>query len=558
MGPFSITGQPNAMGGREVGALSNQLTAHMELENPVHHDLVSRFWQTDCLADTSGVKAVDMFDDIASGKIKAIWVMATNPVVTLPNADQVRKAIETCELVIVSECEWNTGTVARADILLPALAWGEKCGTVTNSERRISHQRNFLPHPGEAEEDWWIVSQVAQRMGYADAFTYQSSADIFREYAALSGFENNGTRHFDISGLANITRQDYDELKPIQWPVTTDKPDGSLRLFENKQFFTSTGKAQFIAITPRPPKNPVSIDYPLILNTGRIRDQWHTMTRTVKAARLNTHISEPIVQIHPDDTDSGLLINGQLAILESRWGNMLARIVVTDEQRAGSVFVPMHWNDFLASSGRVNALVNPEVDPISGQPEFKHTPVKVAPYQPVWHGFIFSRNSLTPTGSDYWVKINGEQCVRYEIAGEKTVDNFLNWAKQQLGEEGEWLEYSDNHQQKFRAGKIINNRLEGLVFITPQYDLPSRTWLGQLFAEETLSDDMRMNLLAGKPGAGQPDTGTVVCACFGVGENTIKESIADGSAKTVEALGTLLKAGTNCGSCLPELKQYFS
>ena len=557
MGPFSMTGQPNAMGGREVGALSNQLTAHMELENPVHHDLVSRFWQTNSVATSSGIKAVDMFDDIASGKIKAIWIMATNPVVTLPNADKVRKAIEDCELVIVSECEWNTGTVARADILLPALAWGEKCGTVTNSERRISHQRNFLPHPGEAEEDWWIVSQVAKRMGFSDAFHYQSSADIFREYAALSGFENKDTRHFNISGLANISDQDYNNFKPIQWPVTTDKPNGSARLFEDKQFFTPTKKAQFIAITPRLPKNPISADYPLILNTGRIRDQWHTMTRTAKAARLNNHISEPIVQLHPNNTDNGQLIDGHLAQLSSQWGSMLARIVITDEQRSGSVFVPMHWNDFLASSGRVNALVNPEVDPISGQPEFKHTPVNIRPYPTAWQGFIFSRSDLTVTNSDYWVKINGEQFVRYEIAGEQAMDDFLGWAKQQLGEEGEWLEYSDAKQQKFRAGKIINNRLEGVVFITPQYDLPSRTWLSQLFAETSLTDAMRMSLLAGKAGAGQPDTGAVVCACFGVGENTIKATIAEGSAKTVCELGEVLKAGTNCGSCLPELKQYF-
>ena len=301
MGPFSITGQPNAMGGREVGALCNQLAAHMELDNPEHHDLVSRFWQTDNLSTTAGAKAVDMFDDVATGKIKAIWIMATNPVDTLPNADKVRQAIEDCELVIVSETDLNTGTGARANILLPALAWGEKCGTVTNSERRISHQRNFLPHPGVAKEDWWILSQVAQRMGFEQAFNYQSSADIFREHAALSGFENNGKRDFDISGLATITDTQYDEFEPIQWPVTADKPDGTARLFEDKHFFTPSGKAQLIAITPRPPGNAVNEEYPLVLNTGRIRDQWHTMTRTARSARLNNHISEPFVQIHPDN-----------------------------------------------------------------------------------------------------------------------------------------------------------------------------------------------------------------------------------------------------------------
>jgi len=558
MGPFSITGQPNAMGGREVGALSNQLAAHMELTNPIHHDLVSRFWETDKLASKAGVQAVDMFERIAEGKIKAIWVIATNPVVTLPNADKVLKAIESCELVIVSECEHKTGTAARANILLPALAWGEKCGTVTNSERRISHQRQFLPAPGEARKDWWILTQVAQRMGYSEAFNYQSTADIFREHAALSGFENNGKRDFDISGLANITDEEYADLLPIQWPVTQQKPEGTKRLFEDKHFFTATGKAQIIAIKPRPPVNAVSKAYPLVLNTGRVRDQWHTMTRTAKSARLNAHVSEPMVQIHPVDAIKYQVNNGALARLDSLWGNMLARVVVTEDQRMGSVFVPMHWNFFLAAKGRVNALVNPVVDPISGQPESKHTPVKVMPYHPEWHGFMFSRTPLTPADSDYWVKIKGEQFFRYEIAGEKAIDDFSSWAKNQLGEDGEWLEFSDHGTQRYRAGKIIDNRLESVVFIASEHTLPARSWLSQLFSEQTITDEMRMSLLAGKPGAGLPDTGPMVCACFGVGENTIKDAISCGSAKTVEEIGVLLKAGTNCGSCIPELKKIIS
>ncbi len=558
MGPFSITGQPNAMGGREVGALSNQLAAHMELNNPAHHDLVSRFWQTDNLASVAGLQAVDMFEQIANGKIKAIWVIATNPVVTLPNADVVRRAIEDCELVIVSECELNTGTAARANILLPALAWGEKCGTVTNSERRISHQRNFLPHPGEAEEDWWILSQVAKRMGFGEAFNYQSSADIFREHAALSGFENNGKRDFDISGLAEITDKQYDELAPIQWPVTARDSEGTERMFEDGRFFTATGKAQFIAITPRPPANATDEEYPLILNTGRVRDQWHTMTRTARSARLNAHISEPIIQIHPADAKAYNLKNSGIARLDSLWGNMLARIAVTEEQRPGSVFVPMHWNDFLASKGRVNALVNPVVDPISGQPESKHTPIKVAPYRPAWYGFMFSRTALAPSNAEYWVKIKGDQFFRYELAGETVISDPFSWAKKQLGNDGEWLEFSDQNEKRFRAGKIIDNRLESIIFIAPEFDLPARSWLSQVFSEQTVTDEMRMSLLAGKPGAGLPDTGPMVCACFGVGENTIKEAIASGSAKTAEDIGTLLKAGTNCGSCIPELKNIIS
>ena len=356
-GPFSITGQPNAMGGREVGGLSNQLAAHMDLDNPSHHDLVSRFWQTDNLASQAGAKAVDMFNDVASGKIKAIWIMATNPAVSLPDVNKVRQALSTCELVVVSDCEANTDTTQYADILLPALAWGEKCGTVTNSERRISRQRQFLPHPAEAEEDWWIISQVAEAMGFADAFNYQSSADIFREHAALSGFENEGQRDFDISALAKLSNDEYDQLMPIQWPINRQYPQGCQRLFTDKHFFTPNGKARIISIEPHLPVNSTSSDYPLILNTGRIRDQWHTMTRTARSAKLNGHIPEPILEIHPSDADQYQLENNALAQVDSLWGTLFARVQISEGQRIGSVFVPMHWNQQYAALSCVDALV---------------------------------------------------------------------------------------------------------------------------------------------------------------------------------------------------------
>ena len=558
MGPFSITGQPNAMGGREVGGLSNQLAAHMDLDKPHHHDLVSRFWQTDNLATTAGAKAVDMFNDVASGKIKAIWIMATNPVVTLPDADKVRAALESCELVVVSDCEQNTDTTACADILLPALAWGEKCGTVTNSERRISRQRNVLPHPGEAEEDWWIVSQVAKRLGFKEQFNYSSSADIFREHAALSGFENDGKRDFDISGLAELSNDEYDQLDPIQWPVTAEQPQGTQRLFTDNKFFTESGKAQFIAIAPRPPVNATNEDYPLVLNTGRVRDQWHTMTRTARSAKLNGHIPEPFVEVHPIDAEKFSVEQDALAQIDSLWGTVLARVQITDTQRIGSIFVPMHWNQQNASLSRVDAVVNPVVDPISGQPESKHTPVKIKPYQAVWHGFILSRTRLNLPDTHYCVSIKGEQFWRYELAGDSMIENTSTWAKQQIGEDGEWLEFSDPTAQRFRAGIIKNDQLDAVVFIAPNHELPTRTWLSQLFTESPLSDEARFNLLAGKPGADQPDVGPLVCACFGVGENTIKEAIACGAAKSVEDIGQQLKAGTNCGSCIPEIKKLFA
>ncbi len=557
MGPFSITGQPNAMGGREVGGLSNQLAAHMDLDDPIHHDLVSRFWKTDRLATTAGAKAVDMFNDVASGKIKAIWIMATNPVVTLPDADKVRDALQACELVVVSDCEQNTDTTACANILLPALAWGEKCGTVTNSERRISRQRNILSHPGEAEEDWWIICQVAHRLGFKQQFDFQTSADIFREHARLSGFENNNSRDFDISGLANISDDEYDQLVPVQWPITINNPQGTKRLFTDNKFYTKTAKAQFIAITPRPPANATCDNYPLILNTGRIRDQWHTMTRTARSAKLNNHIPEPFVEVHPDDAKKWDLQQGALAQIDSLWGRMLARVQISDNQRVGSIFVPMHWSQQNTSLSRIDAVVNPIVDPISGQPESKHTPVKIQRYDPVWHGFILSRSPLTLTDAHYWVSIKGEQFWRYELTGNSTIKHYSTWAKQLLGKAGDWLEFSDHASQRYRAGVIKNTQLEGVIFVSPHHELPTRTWLSQLFSESPLNDQARANLLAGKLGADQADTGSIVCACFGVGENTIKEAISCGKAKTVDDIGVLLKAGTNCGSCLPELKNLF-
>jgi assimilatory nitrate reductase catalytic subunit len=558
MGPFSITGQPNAMGGREVGGLANQLAAHMDIDNPVHHDLVSRFWNTENLATKAGAKAVDLFNDVASGKIKAVWIMATNPAVSLPDANKVRDALKSCELVVVSDCELNTDTTQFADVLLPAVGWAEKDGTVTNSERRISHQRAFMPAAGEAKPDWWIISKVAQKMGFKDAFDYESQVEIFREHAALSGFENNGIRDFDISAFTNMTQSEYDALEPIQWPVNHANPNGTARLFTENQFYTPSKKANFIAISPRKPVNSPSEDYPLILNTGRIRDQWHTMTRTARSAKLNGHIPEPFVEVHPDDATRFGLTNNALAKISSEWGTVFARVQVGVGQRQGSVFIPMHWNEQYAAQSCVDTIVNPEVDPISGQPESKHTPVKIEAYEPTWHGFILSRDALTLKQPHYWIRIKGEKFWRYEIAGDEAIMDYTAWAKSQLGEEGDWLEFTDAGTQRYRAGCVINDRLQSVLFVGPNHELPTRTWLSQLFNEETLSTQSRLNLLAGKPGGDQPDVGALICACFGVGENTIKEAISCGKAKTVEDVGKQLKAGTNCGSCLPEIKKFFS
>ncbi|MEW6640231.1 MAG: molybdopterin-dependent oxidoreductase [Pseudomonadota bacterium] len=554
MGPFSLTGQPNAMGGREVGGLANQLAAHMEIERGEHRDLVQRFWRAPVIAHKAGLKAVDMFDAIADGRIKAIWIMSTNPVVSLPDANRARAALDACELVVVSDCMRSTDTTRHADVLLPALAWGEKDGTVTNSERRISRQRPFLPAPGEARADWRIICDVARRMGYA-GFDYAGVADIFREHAALSGFENDGARDFDISALATIDDRAYGALAPVQWPVTPDYPTGTARMFETPTFFTPDRKARFVPVTPRPPRHATSREHPLVLNTGRIRDQWHTMTRTGKTARLLSHIFEPYAELHPEDARLAGLKADALARLTSPFGEMIARVVVSTEQRRGCVFVPMHWNDEFAGEGRVNALVNPATDPVSGQPESKHTPVVATPYTPKWHAFILSRNEIARPAAGYWVHGKAGHCWRLELTGDERPESWRDWARAQLGladTEIEWIAYRDPAAGLFRYAAVRDGRLEGCVFIAPDHSLVSRAWLISLFADDKLSASARMSLLAGRPLGDGEDIGPIVCSCFSVGRNQISAEIRKGAA-SVDAVGHCLKAGTNCGACRPEI-----
>ncbi len=556
MGPFSFTGQPNAMGGREVGGLANQLAAHMEIENADHRDIVQRFWQSPAIPNRPGFKAIDLFRAIESGQVKAVWVMATNPAVTLPDADRVRAALKRCDFVVVSDCVAETDTTALAHVLLPAAAWGEKGGTVTNSERRISRQRKFLADAGEAKPDWWIVCEVAKRMGFDQAFDYDGPAAIFREHAALSGFENFGERDFDISGLSELSDAAYADLTPAQWPIR-QAGESTPRLFSDGRFFTSSGKARFVPVEPRLPANLPDADFPFVLNTGRVRDQWHTMARTGKAPRLSEHSPEPYAEMHPEDAQRVGLEEGALVHIFSRWGEAVVRLRIGDGQQRGSVFVPMHWSEQFSSSGRIDAVVNPERDAISGQPEFKHTPVRVVAYQPAWHGFILSRRKLDLESLTYWVVAKGEGFYRYEIAGEQAPENWPAWARGLLcASEGDvnWIEYLDQSARRYRGVRMVNDRVESCLFIAPSHDLPPRSWLAGLFSQERLDDTERKGLLLGKPPAGQKDVGRIICACFSVGINTLTDAIREQKLTSVEEVGLALKAGTNCGSCVPELK----
>ncbi|RRJ83975.1 nitrate reductase [Aestuariirhabdus litorea] len=563
--PFSLTGQPNAMGGREVGGLANQLAAHMNLEDPRHRALVAQFWGSERVPEQAGLKAVELFEAIEAGRVKAVWVMATNPVDSLPDADRVRAALERCELVILSDCMDRTDTAASAHIRFPATAWGERDGTVTNAERCISRQRPLQPSAGESRPDWWIICQLARRLGFGAAFDYQAPWQIFREHAALSVLDNRPDvlpRGFNLGPLAHINSTSYEALAPIQWPVSMEAPAGSARRFDDGRFDTDNGRARFVPIQPRPPHYRCDHAYPLVLNTGRVRDQWHTMTRTGLSPSLSGHRPEPEVSLHPDDAARYGLRPREIARLRSRWGRLLARVALSDQMRPGELFVPMHWNDQFAREGRVGALVNPATDPLSGQPESKHTPVAIEALDARWYGILLSRNPLPAAAdsADYRTRICEARGERLMLAGSGEEPDWPSTARRWLGGEAEtgaaqeWIEYEDRSQGVYRLARLREGRLQALLWVDPDPELPDTQWLGALLDAEPLEPEQRRALLSGLPPQGTRCGGATVCACFGVGKNTLLEAIRTRGLNSVDALGQALKAGTNCGSCLPELR----
>ncbi|MBW5799968.1 nitrate reductase [Halomonas elongata] len=567
-GPFSITGQPNAMGGREVGGLANQLAAHMDYQSPGALDRVTRFWSTDSLVprlpEGPGHKAVELFEAIERGEIRAVWIMATNPTVSLPEAHRVRAALANCPLVIVSECMADTDLLEVADIVLPASGWSEKDGTVTNSERRISRQRGLMAPPGEARHDWWIISEVARRLGFGEAFDYGHPADIFVEHARLSGFENegDGRRCFDISALAGLDRQGYDALAPIQWPVTRQAPRGTPRLFEDGHFATPDGRARLLPVSPRGPVQALGERRRFRLNTGRVRDQWHTMTRTARAPRLMNHRSEPFIEVHPEDARELGLADQALARLEGEGGDYRGRVRISPAQRRGELFVPIHWSDRFSASALAGALLASHVDPMSGQPESKHGAVALAALPSAWEATLVVAEDLDVDArvrreTGYWARIPMAHAERWQLAGDPAAAgrDWLDWLAETLPVAASlWCD--DPADGRLRAAGIEAGRLRWWLMVGPPAELPGLAWLDERFAEAAegiaLEAGQRRRILAACED-GAADDGPLVCSCHQVGQGAITSAIREGDT-SVEALGARLACGTQCGSCIPELK----
>jgi assimilatory nitrate reductase catalytic subunit len=536
--PFSITGQPNAMGGREVGGLATTLAAHMDF-TPDNIATVQRFWSAPHMATRPGLKAVDLFRQVRDGRIKALWVMATNPAVSMPDAGMVREALAICPFVVVSDCIADTDTSRFAHVKLPAAGWGEKDGTVTNSERLISRQRKLFSLAGEAKPDWWIVTQVAQAMGWADAFAYDRPADIWREHARLSTYHNKGKRLFDLASHTTISNPAYDAMEPLRWGGTP---------FADGHFPTQDGRARLVTVAQMALENPL-VKWPLTLNTGRYRDQWHTMTRTGLSPKLSQHRREPMVEIHPSDaTDLDICANDLVQVATPQ-GESVFRAELSEGQRRAEIFVPIHWTDRQSTGGRTGLLPRPLVDPHSGQPGYKSTPARLKKLAPEWRGFLIAREVPDDIPAAYATKVRVQHGWLVELAGD---GDPAALAKAVLPK-GERVEAVDHARGGLRIAVLKDGQLVAALLIMRSGRTPSRAWLiSQLAAAGVASS---IEILAARPATPQVDRGPIVCVCFDVGMNTIVEAIASQRLTSVEAVGSALSAGTNCGSCRPAIRR---
>ncbi|AXR08514.1 nitrate reductase [Salinimonas sediminis] len=560
-GPFSITGQPNAMGGREVGGLANMLAAHMDIENPAHREAVQTYWQSPTLCTKPGLKAVDMFSQMAAGKIKFVWIMATNPVVSMPDRRQVEKALQQCEMVVVSDMVSSNDTLAYADIALPATGWSEKNGTVTNSERRISRQRGIMPPPGEARHDWQALCNVAAKLGYGDRFDYNHVSEIFAEHAGLSAYKNNGQRLFNLAGLSSLNRAQYDRLAPIQWPLGQGDAAGSPRLFGNRQFATADGKARFVAITARLPTQQTCDRYPYILNSGRSRDQWHTMTRTGKASALLNHAAMATLAMHPQDMlDSGVS-EGELVTLQSagNTGNpVILPVAAQSGQRRGECFAPIHWSATWGSHITLGALYSSATDPISGQPETKHGAVSLVKTRYPVHGQIVFSDPIVfdkvTKQVEYWAKQPGQYVQSARVACHKNMHELAQSVMPLVPPTATYI--SRFTESSCSMLWLQDNQLVGVVWLSAQtaqsYAPIPLEWLDAIYDDCTVTNTGRINNLLNGIADAEFLQGPLVCSCFKVRQQRIVTAIEQG-CNSVTALGSTLQCGTNCGSCKGEL-----
>ncbi|MBV6821415.1 nitrate reductase [Pseudomonas sp. PD9R] len=565
-GPFSLTGQPNAMGGRETGSLSNLLPGHREAANAQHRAEVAAYWGVEQLPANTGLTAIELFEQVRSGRIKALWIACTNPAQSMPDQNAVRAALEACPFVVLQEAFRTTETAAFADLLLPAASWGEKDGMVTNSERRISHVRQAIVAPGEARPDWAITVDFAQRLekylrpGQTSLFAFETPAQVFDEYKRLTC-----GRDLDLSGVSHDL---IDRLGPQQWPFPADAREGTARLYGDGIFPTANGRAQFVADPFRAAQEQRDIQFPLTLITGRLRDQWHGMSRTGTAAQLFGHVSEAVLSLHPDELRRHDLQPGDLVSLKSRRGAVIVPVSGDDNVRPGQAFLPMHWGDRFLKGG-VNSLTLPAFDPLSKQPELKHSGVRLEPVQLPWRLFAliegdvqqhfetlrplceaFSYVSLSLAGRDRpALLIRAASATAPESQLLRQIDQCLGLL------EGPVLAYDDPRRAIGKRVRLDNGRITAIRLAG---ETLAQHWLQNLWLEGRTDEQLRRWLLAplsAPPGnAGAPVAGNkTLCNCKNVSQSAVCAGINRGL--DLQGLKQELGCGTQCGSCIPEIKR---
>lgn len=598
-GPFSLTGQPNAMGGREVGGMATLLSAHRDLANADHRAEVASLWGVSDVPSKPGLSAVELFEAVDAGKVKALWIACTNPAQSMPDVGMVRRALQRCEFVVVQEAYATTATCEHADLLLPATTWGEKTGTVTNSERRISRVRPAVAAPGQARHDWAIAADFARRLearlparSGAKLFDYaddESGAEaIWNEHRA-----STAGRDLDITGLSWSLLESHG---PQQWPFPAGAESGKARLYEDGRFPTDDGKAKFVAVAYKPVAEARDARFPFSLNTGRLRDQWHGMSRTGTLGRLFGHVPEPAVQMHPSDMSRRMIQAGDLVEVASRRGAVVLPVQADAGLGQGQLFIPMHWGpEFIGGRSAkgepllgVNGVTDPSVCPTSRQPELKHAAVRVAKVDLPWSvlamawmpsdAVLATREALrslmaefpfascVPFGSGG--SLQGGATERSGLlfraaATEPVSAAVIERLESLLGlAQHDALRYADPRQGQRRVARLMrdaegNAQLEGVLLAG---DVRAEAWIRTLLQSGAPAQAYGTQLLrpGSTPPAGVVERGKIVCSCFGVDETAIVSSLRGLAGEESTRLARLqgaLQCGTNCGSCLPELKR---
>ena len=560
MGPFSITGQPNAMGGREVGAMATSLAAHLDFGDEKAHRLVSDFWQTNKLPNKNGTTAVDIFDQIEKGKIKAIWIMATNPAVTLPNSYKIKDALDKCPLVIVSESFTTSETIKYANVVFPAQPWGEKSGTVTNAERRISRQRAFREPYESAKPDWWIICQVAKAMGFAKSFDYQSTSEIFQEHAALSCKAAAISKSFNLSAVSALNSEQYDNLSPFQWPQkkTSTIELQNVRLFQNGNFHTKDGRPVMVPVSFASNGGYRLTDNLFVLNSGRTRDQWHTMTRSGMSENLNLHSLEPLVILNPADAERELVKNKQIIRLTNEHGELILRASISEQVPQGHLFVSMHWSNANSHFISVNQLVGDSRDPQSKQPAFKQASANIAPADIVSEAVLLCRYPLNLDEFSYWTVQKVKQGYLYFVACKSTTEYLHMRLSEILGK-----------NQRLETGLQVFNAQDADASRFSVLTLQGRNvqWYLQTYKPLTainincLPQALEQNVMPGTLNGIMSDQPlrqlaqpSPICLCMKITRESIESAIDVNSTNPLAAVCESTGAGKACGSCLGDIE----